>query len=465
MLILRKRYHFESGGTCMQWKRKAKFTIIVMAVVLAVLAGCSSSDKGASGESPSASSASPTASPSAEPSTSAEPSPSVSAEPAEEKIDFKGKPIRIAQWWGMVNYLSDEDKERQKKVEEKYNTKIEYIDINRVDIPPRLITSSVAGQPMADVLMIPVNFALPKLAVEGYIQPVDDLIDLNDPKWNLNMKTNGKFDGKQYSFTDKDNNGNGFFYNKTMIQKAGFEDPYVLQEKGEWTWDKFLEIAKGVTKDGKFGVQGEQTVPNLLINSFVYTNDAVITTADNKIGFDSPNALEALQFVSDLYNVHKVVGGKLEEGTAAFHACYRWCANKDMAKSDDWGLVFYPKGPKGTDYVVPSDDINLWHLAAGTENPKWVMTAWQELYEMDPEKGYDAQLLLDEPNFKNPEGLDTLRKMFGKAILIKYSSYVGFASVYEEALGNIISGKGTPASEMARIKPVAQAAIDVTLKK
>ncbi|WP_314586006.1 extracellular solute-binding protein [Paenibacillus terrigena] len=381
---------------------------------------------------------------------------------ADGKIDFKGELIRIGQWWGMENYLSEEEKERQKKAEEKFNVKIEYVTVGFDQIVPRLITSTVAGQPFADVIMIPLVDALPKLAVDGYIRPIDDLVDLNEPIWNKVMKSNGVYDGKQYSFTDKDNNGNGLFYNKTMLQKLGLEDPYALQEKGEWTWDKFLGMAKAATKDDKFGVTDNQL--DLAI-AFIYANGGSVTTADNQIGFDSPNSMEAIQFVSDLFNVHKVAGGNFAQGTALFYPGYRWSAyDFNPSMSDDWGYVFFPKGPKGTDYVVPSE-INLWHLSSSVKSPKAVMAVWKELYEMDAEKGYDGVIKGEEANFRNKESLDTLRKMLGNVTAIKYGSYIGFRGIFDEAIKNIMSGKATATAELARIKPMAQAAIDVTLKK
>ena len=129
-----------------------------------------------------------------------------------------------------------------------------------------------------------------------------------------------------------------------------------------------------------------------------------------------------------------------------------------------WGYVFFPKGPKADNYVVPTT-INMWHLMADVENPREVMAVWKELYERDIEKGFDAVIRAEEANFRNQEGLNTLRKMLGNGTVLQFFAYEGFSNYFNEAINNIMAGKGTPSSELARIKPLTQAAIDVTLKK
>ncbi|MDQ6421863.1 extracellular solute-binding protein [Paenibacillus sp. LHD-117] len=437
---------------------KLKWTpVLLIMLVIAVMAGCSSGS-GSNNEPTNA--PDPTAN--AE-TTEAPASEEPSAAPSDGPSDLGGRTIRIGQWWGMENYLSEEEKERQRKTEEKYNVKIEYVTVPFAEIQSRIITTSVAGQPFADIIMIPLEWSIPKMVSEGYIRNIDDLVDMNDQNWNQIMLNYGKYNGKQYSFTDKDNNGHGFFYNKTLIQRNGLEDPYELQEKGEWTWDKFLEMTKAVTKDGVFGVAPYDTPTSLTI-PFLYSNNGFVTK-DDQITFDSPESLEAIQFVSDLYNTHKVVGGSWVEGTALFYPGYRWAAydfNGTMA--DDWGYVFFPKGPKADNYVVPTP-INMWHLMADVENPKEVMTVWMELFERDIEKSNDGVIRAEEANFRNQEGLNTLRKMLGNGTVLEYLAYDGFGGYFNEAINNIMSGKGTVSSELARIKPLTQAAIDVTLKK
>ncbi|WP_152392380.1 ABC transporter substrate-binding protein [Paenibacillus guangzhouensis] len=447
------------------YKLKAWTMILILTMIISIV-GCSSNN-GATEKPADGAKQTEAAAGTTEPATTTT-EPAKEEPKEEESMDFGGKPLRIGQWWGMDAYLNDEEKERQKKVEEKYNTKIEYVTVE--DTNARLITSSVAGEPFADIVMIPLREAFPKLVIEGYVQPIDDKIDLNNPAFGKNPVTlsNGKYQGKQYGVTLPYTESHGLFYDKTMLTKMGLPDPYELQEKGEWTWDKFLDILKKVKANGKKPLYVDS--PQLLAFSLIATNEGQIEDdTTNKITMDEPNAMEAIQFFSDLYNVHKVVDSEVNFGSGeeAFVNGYRW-DNLGYVKDkpNDIGYVFFPKGPKATSYVTPYDKMNLWYVPSGVKNAKAVLAAWSELYEFDVEKGKQIQLQKEEPNMKNKESLDTMKKMFDSTYkVINYKAYVGLSDVVEEAFKNIASGKESPAQAIQRVKPMAQAAMDVTTKK
>ena len=447
------------------YKFKAWTMILILTMIISIV-GCSSNN-GATEKPADGAKQTEAAAGTTEPATTTT-EPAKEEPKQEESMDFGGKPLRIGQWWGMDAYLNDEEKELQKKVEEKYNTKIEYVTV--ADTTARLITSSVAGEPFADIVMIPFANAFPKLVIEGYVQPIDESMDVNNPAFGKNpvTMTNGKYQGKQYGVTLPYTESHGLYYDKTMLTKMGLPDPYELQEKGEWTWDKFLDILKKVKANGKKPLYVDS--PQLLASSLIATNEGQIEDdSTNKITLDEPNAMEALQFFSDLYNVHKVVDAESNFGSGeeAFVNGYRWDnLGYVKPKPNDIGYVFFPKGPKAKEYVTPYSGLNMWYIPSGVKNPKAVLAAWSELYEFDVEKGKQIQLQKEEPNMKNKESLNTMKKMFdGTYKIINYKAYVGLADVVEEAFKNISTGKESPTQAVQRIKPMAQAAMDVTTKK
>lgn len=96
------------------------------------------------------------------------------------------------------------------------------------------------------------------------------------------------------------------YYNKDMFDEAGLDYPHEA-----WTWDDFLAAAKELTKDTNgdgqidqwgFWVYGRYAQ----IEGWIYQNDGDILN-DDKTRFEpDDNAIEALQFLTDLTTVHEV---------------------------------------------------------------------------------------------------------------------------------------------------------------
>jgi multiple sugar transport system substrate-binding protein len=84
-------------------------------------------------------------------------------------------------------------------------------------------------------------------------------------------------------------------YNTDMLKAAGFDKPPA-------TWDEFKKVAAATTKPGRFGFAPNPDTgyywPWIFQNGGDYYDPKT-----NKVLFDSPQAVEAIQFVSDL--IHK----------------------------------------------------------------------------------------------------------------------------------------------------------------
>ncbi|WP_319476467.1 ABC transporter substrate-binding protein [Marispirochaeta aestuarii] len=71
------------------------------------------------------------------------------------------------------------------------------------------------------------------------------------------------------------------YYNKVIFEKAGIPTPDTYVEKGEWTWDKFIEVS----------AQLKEALPELPYGSFMYTwgSANVIPALQNGIQFIDAN--------------------------------------------------------------------------------------------------------------------------------------------------------------------------------
>jgi len=202
------------------------------------------------------------------------------------------------------------------------------------------------------------------------------------------VKTVGiNFDNKYYSkygnsFNEVDNdlygitfNGCNYadftalYYNVNMVTvDAKLEDPLDLYNKGEWTFDKFEEYCKKLTKkdsSGKITTYGCQLAANASLAQFVKSNGGAIGRVDETgkwyQSMSEPKTVKALDYLYKwLYRdpcVYVPSGAwgtafiNLYEGTAAMAMGSYYCATNSYMKFTDEGgigMVPLPQGPDGS---------------------------------------------------------------------------------------------------------------------
>lgn len=64
--------------------------------------------------------------------------------------------------------------------------------------------------------------------------------------------------GKVYTPIVDVNPATLLWYRKSIIEENGFDDPWELFEKGEWTWSKCIEMARKFTdpENAKYAFDG-----------------------------------------------------------------------------------------------------------------------------------------------------------------------------------------------------------------
>ena len=105
-------------------------------------------------------------------------------------------------------------------------------------------------------------------------------------------------------------------YNKNLFDEAGIAYPV-----GDWTWDQFLDACQKLTKDTYGDGKTDQwgwLLPDLsgwTMDVPLTTNKASMYNAEGtKSALDTPEAIETIQWLADLRNVHKVVPTPGETG-------------------------------------------------------------------------------------------------------------------------------------------------------
>lgn len=128
-----------------------------------------------------------------------------------------------------------------------YGCSLEVIKTTYEDLTQKAVQMILSGDAPDVVFFKMADF--PNFILNGIVDDVSQYIDTSDPFWDYLDKNPLKYQGVDYNcFVNTKNNGMTYF-NTKMFKNAGLETPYELFKKGEWTWEKYYELAKKLTQD------------------------------------------------------------------------------------------------------------------------------------------------------------------------------------------------------------------------
>ena len=404
----------------------------------------------------------------------------------EVQYDFGGRVVRIGSYYDMTpnpenSIFQEALAERISFVEENYNCDIEFVNLggNFVD---QYVTSVLAGDPVVDVGYMLSYRLLPAMIEGGIAYPISDLsvFDFSQPKWDQVAVESGTYKGKNYALRVKEARAEyGIFWNKTLFEQAGLPDLYELYEKGEWTWDKFKEIAiagnQDTNNDGETDIWGFNQRENL-VWSFMNSNnaEAITKTADGvEVNLNSKEASEALEAYADfMLNVPHLQGwlGDWQSQIFSFRdgqslMCYEawWISGgylKEMA--DEWGYVPFPKGPSATGYTSYGKEADPLMMLNGIEKPEEVAQILDLIYDVyeTPEEWEESAIAIFEAQATDANAVEICLELSDK---IKISPLMGFTdlnTLINDMLNEIASGASTPQTALETYQSAINKALE-----
>ena len=419
-----------------------------------------------------------------------------------EAKDLGGRTIKIGLWWDEYwdsNYQSLDDIEAAggswtneetmqmkldavRAVEEKWNCKIEWVNLGWDGIIDSINTSVTAGTPDCDIYLTDLQFGISPVA-NGYVQKISDYAPadsdiLTDGTVFTRQNLLGNDDYLFHESTTIPSVAMYMTYNAAMIDSLGLEAPESLAEKGEWTWDKFAEYAKACTQDtdgdGNMDVYGYGSAWTLTVQGFCASNNAAIADSSTE-GLSDPKTVEAFNFIDQLYNVDKSARPYQDDwnndllafssGKVAFAFAQPWILIQEIDNHDfDMRICPAPVGPSGDGSMTPAMITNNYMIPVGVEDATSVYCVFEEMmnwYHDDISYRDDPEWF--ESGFVDEDQVTLANKLGALANNDLWNSIDSEGAVSKVFYGDVVNGDSTVSQAIESNKQILQDEID-TLK-
>ena len=329
--------------------------------------------------------------------------------------DLKGMDIVIGKWWGPdydVNTVKPNNASEEAvlawrtKIQNDFGFTMREKEIATWnDMQSLAVTSTMTGRPAANVFYLEPGWAMALMA-RGLLYPVSDnkAVNFKNPQpvakgamvvpWSQSAIDSMTFGCKVYAFAQgiNTNNAQVVFFNKRLFRDAGLDPnlPYDLQKDGTWTWEKFIEVSKKLTRDtnndGIMDTYAMTMDPAVeMLDAIVSSNGGQYVAKDASGKFVNatgrPEFMEGLQFAIRLKNEGILkprpensnwdwYKSEFVDGKVAMRVDESYVMSELGNMRDDWGMVLFPKGPRKNTYTVYSRDTMM--VIPATFNPDQV---------------------------------------------------------------------------------------------
>ena len=408
---------------------------------------------------------------------------------------------------GITGTRAAEKRQRWLDFQEAYGVTITWVESpNQGAWMDTVLQPAAAGEPYTDIYYMGGPFAIPLSLGYGGTAMGSLYENLADYYEYTNLQDNeywdqsaseamGIYNGNHYVVFPQ---GDGWsavslnqvnFFNKSIVKAAGYsaEEIYRLYSEGQWTFDKFREVALACTDADReiWGVSIGENAPSIF--SLITSNAASILTPDEngipKFTADSANSLYAINFFIDMCRTDKSVYmengfSQVEEnlfktGKVAMMLTYANRAREGegprggalyQTEGLEYGIVLPPKGPNAEDYRTDRNWATPYSVFKGHKNPAGVAQCLSYyLAPVAPMSGATQAMLLEsdaQNYFQDNESIQTLKDAAKKNVTTAYMAYwsinsnnisLGNVLIYS-GFNNWVDGSSTPELDYAANK-------------
>ncbi len=381
---------------------------------------------------------------------------------------------------GSPSELSDYEKQVVNEFMERYDVTINWVPMTYNEYTeslPQLVASGNAPDTAVMTDATSLSFMY-----QGLCMPINEYLDLDDPYWDMDVLEAYSMDGNYYAVNTGEIDTFFVYYNKTLFQELGLEDPYTLYQNGQWTYDKMREIAKAAT----IYEEDNTTVKTYGIGTHAY-EVFILGNGGNYLTYDETQGT----YVSNLKDAATVAGlnylrdlcadGSMDpsiQGFTEFPARkiamfverpMNAISNYDLYNTmeDEIGVVPFPQGPNADKPYGPSIFVTNF-VPTNAKNPLGGM-AWNYYY---------VRRLIEGENMNDETWLARQRKMMSEeheAIIYEYldkctkissklDSLVGWNNYRDQFWSDLIWNHRTAEEVSASMENILNTAIKDTVE-
>lgn len=260
-----------------------------------------------------------------------------------------------------------------KLFEESFGGRIEWVKAEKSSIAETLEQRLGTGE---NVDMVDYGeSSMPYGAINEIYAPLDDYIDFTDPIWTdvKGLADNMAINGEHYVIPVGLTDVTFLTYSKSLLNGAGFEDPYELYKKGEWTYTKFIDMVNNFAAKSsgyRFGING------ICGDALIKSTGVPIVSCENGKFLNNLRSAELLSAgeIFDSFRRNRTINPtfrtymKSGETNTLFYAGGFWTLKKSQECNPELelGIVPLPK-PDGAEKHYIDADISSYMLVNGSD--------------------------------------------------------------------------------------------------
>lgn len=242
--------------------------------------------------------------------------------------------------------------------------------------------------------------SFPSQVVKDMYQPVDDIVNFDDPLWSGVKETADQFvlNGNHYVAPLTFVASSMLCYDKDVIEAEGLDDPYDLYLSGEWDWDAFESLMEEYVSGAEDGTE-RYGINGFFRQHFIQQTGKTMVNYDSSTGVFTSNLkdpdIEKGEEI--LYNMMKSnlfytdwVGSARDafKKGCLFYAMGDWAysGNNSPKEGENWGIVPHPQYPDNPQKITTSDMKAFMWVRGSTKAE--AVKCWFECYRTaysDPE--------------------------------------------------------------------------------